>query len=122
LPIAARYADAWNVTTSAPEIFREKSERLTTLCATVGRDPQAIRRSVATGFLIGRDAREVEARKQRADRVVATKGWMYGTAAEIGGRLTKLNEAGVQRAILGHYLLDDDDALELIAAEVLPTV
>jgi len=120
LPIVARYADEWNVTTSSPEIFRQKRARLATLCGEIGRDPTAIQRSVATGFVIGRDSREMNERRRRAEQVVPTQGWIAGTPSEVVSSLGALAQAGVQRAIFGHYLIDDDDALEMVANTVLP--
>jgi len=120
LPIVARYADEWNVTTSAPELFQEKRARLATLCGEIGRDPTAIQRSIATGFVIGRDTPEVDERRRRAEQVVPTQGWIAGTPSEIVSSLGALAQAGVQRAIFGHYLIDDDDALEMVANTVLP--
>jgi len=50
LPIVARYADYWNMTTNSVEVFRARSERLSELCRAAGRNPAEIQRSVAVGY------------------------------------------------------------------------
>src|SRR5712692_1728334 len=58
LPLVARYADEWNLTTASPALYRARSERLAACCAAIGRDPATIARSVAVGLLVGRDDAE----------------------------------------------------------------
>jgi alkanesulfonate monooxygenase SsuD/methylene tetrahydromethanopterin reductase-like flavin-dependent oxidoreductase (luciferase family) len=135
LPLVARYADHWNMTTSSVELYRARSERVATLCRAVGRDPARIRRSVAVGCLVGRDAAELGARCERmraivpplaeaADVLEAARGmgWVVGTPGDVVGQLSALARAGIDLAILGHYDLDDQRALELIAGEVMPAL
>jgi alkanesulfonate monooxygenase SsuD/methylene tetrahydromethanopterin reductase-like flavin-dependent oxidoreductase (luciferase family) len=137
LPIVARYADQWNLTTASLEFYLERSQRLAELCAEIGRDPTSIRRSVAVGFLIGRNPDELRGRSQRikelipplatveTDQVAAAAqamGWVTGTPSDIIATLRPLSAAGVDLAILGHYDLDDVAALESIAADVMPAL
>jgi alkanesulfonate monooxygenase SsuD/methylene tetrahydromethanopterin reductase-like flavin-dependent oxidoreductase (luciferase family) len=135
LPLVAEYADEWNLTTASASVYLEKSEALADRCAQRGREPTTIARSVAVGVLVARDAQELRQRSCRMQAVfepfadVATEavadtarqyGWVVGTPQQVVSQLLELREAGVQRVILGHYLHDDDDALELIAAEIMP--
>jgi alkanesulfonate monooxygenase SsuD/methylene tetrahydromethanopterin reductase-like flavin-dependent oxidoreductase (luciferase family) len=137
LPLVARYADQWNLTTASAATVAQRSAELDRLCAELGRDPRAIRRSIAAGFLIGRDAAELRERSQRmqtlvpplanvahADipQAVRDMGWLAGTPGELVNTLAPLAAAGVELAILGHYDVDDVDALELIAARVMPAL
>jgi alkanesulfonate monooxygenase SsuD/methylene tetrahydromethanopterin reductase-like flavin-dependent oxidoreductase (luciferase family) len=135
LPLVARYADHWNMTTSSVELYRARNERLDELCRAIGRDPGRLRRSVAVGYLIGRDSTELEARCERLRRVVpplaeATDvvmaarqmGWVAGTSSEVAEHLRALADAGADLAILGHYDLEDDASLELVAHEVMPVL
>jgi F420-dependent oxidoreductase-like protein len=46
LRIVAQYADIWNFVSGGTDLFRQKSATLDEHCAAVGRDPQAIQRSV----------------------------------------------------------------------------
>jgi len=139
LPLVARYADEWNLTTPAVELYRERDQRLAELCTEIGRDPRTIRRSVAVGCLIGSDLADLDARARRLQRLVpplahalqgreglpaaaASLGWVAGTPPQIVAALRPLADAGVELAILGHYDHTDQAALELIASEVLPAL
>jgi alkanesulfonate monooxygenase SsuD/methylene tetrahydromethanopterin reductase-like flavin-dependent oxidoreductase (luciferase family) len=135
LPLVARYADEWNLTTSSTAVYSGKSERLAAHCSALGRDARSIVRSVAVGVLVGRDAIELRERSRRMQGVfeplasvspesvppaAREMGWVAGTPSDIAAQLGELRDAGVHRALLGHYLHDDDAALELIAADVMP--
>jgi alkanesulfonate monooxygenase len=137
LPIVARYADEWNLTTSSPDLYRERSHKLAELCAETGRDPNTIKRSVAVGFLIGRNAAELRERSRRMRQIVRpwsetdvdavpaaarAMGWVVGTPDEIVAALQPLAKAGVDLAILGHYDLNDVAALESIATDIMPAL
>jgi len=137
LPLVARYADEWNLTTASLEVYQARSQRLAELCHALGRDPSTVRRSVAVGCLIGRDQDDIEARGRRLQRLVPPlvsssgqsesiveaargMGWVAGTPTEIVATLRPLADAGVAAAFVGHYDLADEAALELIANEVMP--
>jgi alkanesulfonate monooxygenase SsuD/methylene tetrahydromethanopterin reductase-like flavin-dependent oxidoreductase (luciferase family) len=139
LPVVARYADEWNLTTASLDLYLARSQQLAVLCAEIGRDPRRIRRSVAVGCLIGRDAHDLGERTRRMQRLVPPLaralqevdsvaeaarglGWVVGTPAEIVATLRPLAEAGIDRAILGHYDHVDEAALELIASDVMPAL
>jgi alkanesulfonate monooxygenase SsuD/methylene tetrahydromethanopterin reductase-like flavin-dependent oxidoreductase (luciferase family) len=121
LPIVARYADEWNITTASPTDFAAASARLDVLCREMGRDPGEIERSAAMGVLVGRDVFDLRERAERmrryvpplasADDVVEAArgmGWLVGTAEDVRLGFARLAECGVERAILGHYDLDGD--------------
>jgi hypothetical protein len=42
-------------------------------------------------------------------------GWMVGPREDVAAQVRRLNEAGVDRVILGHYDLDDPETLPLLA-------
>lgn len=139
LTLAAREATEWNLLGHDPEAYQAKSAVLDERCREVGRDPSEIRRSLMSGYLIGRDQGELEKRATALQEVlpdlagtppaevVATlrdrRGrWMVGSPEEIVREMGRYVEAGVQRFMLQHYLLDDSEGLELLAAEVMPKV
>lgn len=138
LPLVARYADHWNMTTNSVDVFRERSARLAERCCAMGRDPTQIKRSVAVGFLIGRDTRDLQARGERMRQGVAPlqhaqhaqdtlqlardMGWVAGTVADVIEQLRALADAGVELAVLGHYDPSDTQALQLVAEEVMPAL
>ena len=137
LPLVARYADEWNLTTASPAIYRARSERLAECCRAIDRDPGEIRRSVAVGFLVGRDAAELRRRSEAMQRLiprlaplepaavpeaVRAVGWIAGTPDELVAALRALADEGVDEAILQHNDQLDLDALALVAREVMPAL
>ncbi len=132
LPMVARHADEWNITTSSVVEYQVASAELDRQCQKIARDPREIRRSVAMGVLIGRDAAELRARADRMrtfvpplaeepDPVDAARkmAWVVGTPDDIAAHLRAFD---VDRVILGYYDVADREALELIASDVLPRV
>ncbi len=130
LPLVAELADEWNMTTASPEVVQQRSAVLARLCGDIGRNPAEIARSVAVGYLIGRDAAGLRERSQRMQEWVAplaevtldevpakasAMGWLVGTTSEVVERMRALEAVGIYRIILGHYDLDDMDALELVS-------
>jgi alkanesulfonate monooxygenase SsuD/methylene tetrahydromethanopterin reductase-like flavin-dependent oxidoreductase (luciferase family) len=136
LPLVAREAAEWNHSTLDPDAFRQLRETLDECCRDVGRDPRAIKRSVMTGFIIGRDRSELRDRAAKIGSVVqALKGmapdeiienrkdvWFVGTPEEIAERMRELSRLGVDLFMLQHWLLDDADALQMLAKEVIPAI
>jgi alkanesulfonate monooxygenase SsuD/methylene tetrahydromethanopterin reductase-like flavin-dependent oxidoreductase (luciferase family) len=129
LPLAARFANEWNMTTASVADFSRVSNQLDTLCAQVGRAPREITRSVACGILLGDDIDDLRARAERMRSCVAPlagatdvlqaareMGWLVGTTDEIRSRLAEFAAAGAGRIILGHYNLGDLSTLELVAS------
>jgi alkanesulfonate monooxygenase SsuD/methylene tetrahydromethanopterin reductase-like flavin-dependent oxidoreductase (luciferase family) len=130
LPLVARFADEWNMTTASPDLVRQRSAVLASLCAEIGRDPAAITRSVAVGYLIGRDGCELRQRSARLQQWAAPlnsvtldevpeaargMSWLVGTPDDFRAQLTELEGVGIERVIFGHYDLDDLQSLELVA-------
>lgn len=135
LRIAARCADEWNMTTASSADFVARAQALDRACADAGREPRAIKRSIAAGVLIGRDAAMLHERAERmracvppladADDVTEAArgmGWLAGTPNEIVAAVQRLARAGVDLTILGHYDQEHADTLELLAAEVMPAL
>jgi alkanesulfonate monooxygenase SsuD/methylene tetrahydromethanopterin reductase-like flavin-dependent oxidoreductase (luciferase family) len=120
LPLVARWADEWNMTTSSADAFAERSAALDALCAAAGRDPATIRRSVATGLLVGRDDATVAGARRRLPPSLATTGWIVGSPELVVRQIRALVGVGVDRVMLGDYGQTDVAALEVIAAEVMP--
>lgn len=128
LPLVARYADQWNMTTASVADFERASAQLNVLCNAIGRSPGDIPRSIACGVLVGRDADDLHARAERIRRCVPpltdaddvldaarTMGWLVGTVDDIMAALREFEAAGAERVILGHYDLADRQTLELLA-------
>jgi F420-dependent oxidoreductase-like protein len=126
--LAARYAAEYNVVYADPAQAAASRERLAAACRAADRDPATLRFSLMHGFLIGADEADL---RSRADRLAEGRGapvdldelrasWITGTPGEFVERLREYEAAGVERVMLQHNLFRDHDALELIAAEVVP--
>jgi len=136
LPMVAREAVEWNLSHMDAEEYAQKKKVLDAACRDIGRDPSSIRHSVMANFIIGRDRAEVRERTLQLREIipslkdldanqvmakVAERG-LVGTAEEIAEQINKYSEQGVELFMLQHFLLDDRDALKLLASDVLPAV
>jgi F420-dependent oxidoreductase-like protein len=128
--LAARYAAEYNVVYADPAEAAASRERLAAACRDAGRDPATLRFSLMHGFLIGADEADLRA---RADRLAEWNGapvslddlrrtWIAGTPDAVVARLREYEAAGVERVMLQHNLFRDHEALELIAAHVVPAL
>ncbi|MGH7765643.1 MAG: LLM class flavin-dependent oxidoreductase [Candidatus Dormibacteraceae bacterium] len=136
LPLVAREAAEWNLSRLDPDMFRERREALEQCCRDIGRDPSTIRRSVMCSYIIGRDRSELRERAAQVSRVIPDlsamtpdevlenrkEAWFVGTPSQIAERMQELAKLGVDLFMLQHFLLDDSDALQLLADEVIPAV
>ena len=105
-------------------------------CREIGRDPATIRRSVMTTYIIGRDREELRDRALKLREVIPSlkeldaeqvlekmrQQAFVGTPEEIAEQMREHAKLGVDLFMLQHFVLDDRDALELIAKEILPAV
>ena len=126
LPLAARYADEWNGLFLTPDRFREAGQRLDELLAAAGRPPGAVRRSLLTGCVLGKDAAQVEqraavySRGRRSIEQLRQRARLIGTPAEVIEQFGALAQAGVEGVILQWLDMDDLAGLEELSARVLP--
>jgi len=120
LPLAARYADEWNALFLPPERFAALNARLDDLLRAAGREPAAVRRSMMTGLIFGRDeaelARKLEGRASAED--LRARGLVVGTPAQVREQVAALGRAGVQGLMLQWLDLDDLDGLAALAEAV----
>jgi alkanesulfonate monooxygenase SsuD/methylene tetrahydromethanopterin reductase-like flavin-dependent oxidoreductase (luciferase family) len=136
LPLVAREAAEWNYTRMNHEEYRHKRDVINQSCHDIGRDPASIRYSVMTTYIIGRDRSELRERAvQLRDVLPHLKGLdadqalarvrqtaFVGTPEEIAEQIRGYAALGVDLFMLQHFLLDDRDALRLLAEEVMPAV
>jgi F420-dependent oxidoreductase-like protein len=134
--LAARWADEYNTINVTPEEARARRAALDRACEVHRRDPATLRFSLMNGFLIGADRADLRARAHRLaewrgheDQATAdvdgylealAQPWIVGTAEEFVARLREYEAAGVDGVMLQHHLFTDEEALELIAREVIP--
>ena len=136
LPIVAREASEWNLSRLDADMYRQRRDTLEACCREIGRDPKSIRHSVMTSFIIGRDQSELRDRASQMskvipdlsamtpDEVIANRrsAWFVGTPEEIAQQMREHASLGVDLFMLQHFLLDDSDALNLLARQVIPEV
>lgn len=117
--LAARFAAEYNVVGATPEEAAAARARLDRACEAEGRDPATLRFSLMHPFLVGRDAGELERRAAQLPGSAAETS-LAGTPEQVVVRLREYEAAGIERVMLQHLLVGDRDALELLAAEVVP--
>jgi alkanesulfonate monooxygenase SsuD/methylene tetrahydromethanopterin reductase-like flavin-dependent oxidoreductase (luciferase family) len=136
MPLAARVAAEWNFSRLDADQFRQLSRVLEERCREIGRDPSTIKRSVMATYIIGRDRDELRERALKlgdvmtslkgkgADEILQTmrSRAFVGTPEEIAEQLREHAKLGVDLFMLQHFVLDDAEALHLLAEEVLPAV
>ena len=136
LPMIAREAVEWNLSHMDADEYQHKRTVLDAACHAIGRDPSAIRHSVMANYIIGRDRVEVRERALQmrdflpslkgldADEVMAkvAKTGLVGTPDEIADQINRHSALGVDLFMLQHFLLDDREALKLVASDVIPAV
>jgi alkanesulfonate monooxygenase SsuD/methylene tetrahydromethanopterin reductase-like flavin-dependent oxidoreductase (luciferase family) len=105
-------------------------------CKQIGRDPSTIRYSVMVSYVIGRDKDELRERAVNLAKVVprlkrdspdetlaaAKQSMFVGTPDEVVEQIKRYAKLGVELFMLQHFLLDDSDALKLLASDVMPAI
>jgi alkanesulfonate monooxygenase SsuD/methylene tetrahydromethanopterin reductase-like flavin-dependent oxidoreductase (luciferase family) len=123
LRTVARFADAWNVAMVTPEEATHKDEVLRRWCEEVGRDPEAIERTVSLGPLLIRDD-PAEAKAVIASFHEANPGMqravLTGSSDEIAERCRDYVARGFRHLIYHVPPPYDDETLERFATEVRP--
>jgi alkanesulfonate monooxygenase SsuD/methylene tetrahydromethanopterin reductase-like flavin-dependent oxidoreductase (luciferase family) len=136
LPIVAREAAEWNMTRLDTEVYKHKRKVLEDCCLAVGRDPATIRQSLMTSYIIGRDRHDLRERAAQVREIVprlkdmtpdqvleeVRKTWFVGTPEEVAEQIRGVASLGIDLFMLQHFLLDDRDALKLLASDVIPAV
>ena len=138
LQMAANYADEWNCDGYlSPEKYSHKLDVLRRHCEAVGRDPDAIRRSMLVHVLTGPTQQSIDRVGKRAMDLLGAGEWssvrdapqeaeaqgmLVGSADQIADRLSQLAALGVEEVQLEHLDFDSDEVPEYIAAELMPKV
>lgn len=129
LPVVARHADMWNAFGS-PEELHERDLTLRSLCAEVGRDPEAIERTVGCKITIRATQAEAEAALDarlaanhltRAD-IADDETFWTGTPAHIAEIMVGYAKVGFRTFICELPAPYDMETLESLVRVVKPTV
>ena len=122
--VAARFADEFNAGFRSTEFTAEQFGRVQAAVEAAGRAPESMTYSVAQAVCIGATDAEVARRAERMGRPVEElrANAIAGTPEEVIERIAAFEAVGATRLYVQLLDLTDLDALELIAAEVLPRV
>lgn len=120
IPLAARFADEWNGVFLDPDAYADHITRLEDCLQEQGRSPDAMRRSLMTQVVFGRDDAELDTVLDGRDPAeLREHGIVVGTPATVGDRLDALDEAGVDRVMLQWLDVTDLDRLAAFGDTVL---
>ncbi len=136
LPIVAREAAEWNMTRLDTDLYKQKRKVLEDCCRAIGRDPATIRQSLMTSYIVGRNRAELRERAAQVREIVprlkdmnpdqvledVRKTWFVGTPEEVAEQMRGVAAMGIDLFMLQHFLLDDRDALKVLASDVIPAV
>jgi len=114
LDIVARHADMWN-SFGSPEVFQRKIAVLTEHCLKVGRDPDAIEKSVLLQMTLTDDP---EAKRRALEN--ESWGMLAGNPAEICQQIERYIAVGVTHLMISLSAPYDYAALRRFATEVMP--
>lgn len=128
LAVAARHADAWNLSWDVPALaFHGVSARLDAACESEERDPATLRRSVGLTILCGRTRRDLE---DAIARVARRAPFLAGLdLADLEGRLVvgtpaacadRIAAYGADEVVLAPFVRDDLELLTMVGSEVVP--
>ena len=129
LRIVARHADIWNVFGS-PETVARKDAILRSHCAEVGRDPNAIERSVGCKIVIG-ESPDAARRKYETilahnlippERMVGDETWWVGTADQIAETMRAYCAVGFRTFLCETPAPYDIETMETLIGVVRPAV
>ncbi len=148
LPLAAQYADIWNVFHLTPAIFRERSEILDNLLRQAGRQPSEVKRTMMAMLFCGRNESELKRRANFAYRnwvpelagqpfekllealgdmfnpllksVGATFNPIVGTPDSVLRQIRAYAAAGIEELIIQWFDVDDIEGLQMYAEYILP--
>ncbi len=125
LPLAAKYASEWNAVFTTPENVKELNGVLDRELEKQGRAKSAVRRSLMTRVIFGKNETALKAKLEavgRSPEDLRKAGIITGNTAQVVEQLGRVAEAGAQRVMLQWIEMDDMDGLEALAKEVLPQV
>jgi alkanesulfonate monooxygenase SsuD/methylene tetrahydromethanopterin reductase-like flavin-dependent oxidoreductase (luciferase family) len=125
LPLAARYADVWNVPTYGLGGWESAGKALDAECEKVGRDPATLRRSLESVLVLAEDEAGVTSARRLAERRYAGPGWsveeggFIGTPAQVVDRIGEQADKGMSLFVFFPYDRGEENTLRLLAEEVM---
>jgi len=126
LPLAARFADVWNVPTYGLASWESARHVLDEECAAIGRDPATLATSLEAVLVVAPDDGAVSEARAQAERRFGSAGWglraggFVGTPSVIVDRIGELAERGVSLFVFFTHDRGDPRTIELVGESVLP--
>jgi F420-dependent oxidoreductase-like protein len=122
LSYVVRYASEWNCVSLSPEDFSRLSHRLDEMLRKAGRSPEAVRRSMMTGCVFGKNEATLKQKIREYGRTLEElqqRGTVAGSLSAVKEQLAALEGAGLQRIMLQWLSLDDLESLKVLAKGIL---
>jgi alkanesulfonate monooxygenase SsuD/methylene tetrahydromethanopterin reductase-like flavin-dependent oxidoreductase (luciferase family) len=132
--LVSRWADEFNTVGGAPEVVKERFQRVRARLDADGRDQSTLTTSLMTWCYVGETEADAKARIERAraramradkfddELAELERDSIVGSAERAAERLSEYAAAGVERIMLNHELFDDLEMLEILAEQVFPNV
>jgi alkanesulfonate monooxygenase SsuD/methylene tetrahydromethanopterin reductase-like flavin-dependent oxidoreductase (luciferase family) len=124
LPLTAKYADEWNVSSTGIAGYRRLAAEFERACEAVGRDPAGVKRSWAGGCVCmptRAEAERVAGNRYQAEEVDDDFDFV-GTPRQISEQMRPFIDLGVSSFMLDCGGFPDLTTLELLVGEVLPAL
>jgi alkanesulfonate monooxygenase SsuD/methylene tetrahydromethanopterin reductase-like flavin-dependent oxidoreductase (luciferase family) len=121
---AVRFADEYNTALASLDEAREHRAAIDAACERAGRDPLTF--SLMARCVVGEDRGAVSRRAAAIAQITDDMPFadpqlaIDGTVDEVVERLRAYEQAGVERVMLRHLLVDDLEMIELLGREVAP--
>jgi F420-dependent oxidoreductase-like protein len=123
LRIVAEHADVWNTGLDDLERFRHKLDVLARHCEAVGRDPDAIRKSLTFRAILAENETELAAlRREPPPLPIDVSSVEFLTPEQCVERMRPFAEHGARDFLLAAYTPYDLRSLELFVREVAPAL
>ena len=122
LTYVVQYASEWNCVMLLPDDFARWNKRLSAMLADTGREPEAVKRSMMTGCVFGKDEVALNHKLgfyKKTPEQLRQRGILAGSISDIKKQLQALEQAGLQRIMLQWLDLDDMESLEVLAKGIL---
>ena len=136
LRYAARWADEWNCVNAPASTYADRVSVLERHCASEGRDPGTIRRSMMTFGIVGPNERALAHAAEVASKHVGRgqydakgllaaateRGIIHGTTDQVVEQLGALAKLGCNEVMFQHMDFDNDEVPQYLAEEIVPRV
>jgi alkanesulfonate monooxygenase SsuD/methylene tetrahydromethanopterin reductase-like flavin-dependent oxidoreductase (luciferase family) len=126
LPLAARYADVWNIPTYALDRVEEVVAAVDGACRDAGRDPKTLVRSIEAVLVLASDDDAVADAMTKAGRRFGDTGYQLeaggyiGTPETVAARIREHMALGFERFVFFTWDRGKEETLRLLAEEVRP--